>query len=87
MVSGKKLQLFSSGEKKKYLMMVFASFIELFRQARNDYPVFLIDDYDAAMDEKNLDFLMAHFSKIQIIATSVAKNEKFGHLFELKKEN
>jgi DNA replication and repair protein RecF len=87
MVSGKKLQLFSSGEKKKYLMMVFASFIELFRLARNDYPVFLIDDYDAAMDEKNLNFLMDHFPKIQIIATSVAKNEKFGHLFELKKEN
>jgi len=87
MVSGKKLQLFSSGEKKKYLMMIFAAYIELFRQERNDHPVFLIDDYDAAMDEKNLNFLMDHFSKIQIIATSVAKNEKFGHLFELKKEN
>jgi len=87
MVSGKKLQLFSSGEKKKFLMMVFAAYIEMFRQVRNDYPVFLIDDYDAAMDEKNLDFLLDHFSKIQIIATSVAKNEKFGHLFELKKEN
>ena len=87
MVSGKKLQLFSSGEKKKYLMMVFASFIELFRRERNETPVFLIDDYDAAMDEQNLNFLMDHFSKIQIIATSVTKNEKFGHLFELKKEN
>ena len=68
-------------------MMVYAAFIELFRQARNEYPVFLIDDYDAAMDEKNLNYLMDHFSNIQIIATSVAKNEKFGHLFELKKEN
>ncbi|MCJ7524933.1 MAG: DNA replication and repair protein RecF [Candidatus Aminicenantes bacterium] len=87
MVSGKKVQLFSSGEKKKYLMMIFAAYIDLFRKERNDYPVFLIDDYDAAMDENNLNFLMDHFSKIQIIATSVAKNEKFGHLFELKKEN
>jgi len=87
MVGGKKLQLFSSGEKKKYLMMIFVAYIEMFRQERHDYPVFLIDDYDAAMDEKNLNFLMDHFSKIQIIATSVAKNEKFGHLFELKKEN
>lgn len=87
MVSGKKLQLFSSGEKKKYLLMVFVAFIELFHQARNDTPVFLIDDYDAAMDEENLNFLMDHFSNMQIIATSVAKNEKFGHLFELKKEN
>ena len=87
LVPGKKLQLFSSGEKKKYLMMLFVAYIELFYQARNDYPVFLIDDYDAAMDEKNLNFLMDHFSKIQVIATSVAKNEKFEHSFELKKEN
>lgn len=86
-ISGKKLQLFSSGEKKKFLMMVYAAFIELFRLERDEYPVFLIDDYDAAMDEKNLNYLMDHFSNIQIIATSVAKNEKFGHLFELKKEN
>jgi DNA replication and repair protein RecF len=87
MVSGKKLQLFSSGEKKKYLLMVYMAFIELFRQARNDYPVFLIDDYDAAMDENNLGYLMDHFPAMQIIATSVARNDHFGHLFELKKEN
>jgi DNA replication and repair protein RecF len=87
LVAGKKLQLSSSGEKKKYLIMVFVAFIELFRQARNDYPVFLIDDYDAAMDEQNLGYLLEHFPAIQLIATSVAKNEKFGNLFELKKEN
>ena len=86
-VAGRKLQLFSSGEKKKYLIMVYVAFIELFRQARNDYPVFLLDDYDAAMDERNLAFLLEHFPAMQVIATSVAKNEKFGHLFELKKEN
>jgi hypothetical protein len=34
-----------------------------------------------------LHFIIDHFPHIQIIATSVAKNEKFGHLFELKKEN
>ncbi len=87
LVAGKKLQLSSSGEKKKYLIMVYVAFIELFRQARNDYPVFLLDDYDAAMDEKNLGYLLEHFPAMQVIATSVAKNEKFGHLFELKKEN
>ena len=37
--------------------MLYMAFIELFRQARGEYPVFLIDDYDAAMDEKNLDFM------------------------------
>ena len=87
MVSGKKLSLFSSGEKKKYLIMVYVAFIELFRQARGEYPVFLIDDYDAAMDEDNLRFLLDHFPSMQIIATSVARNERFGHLFQLGKEN
>jgi DNA replication and repair protein RecF len=87
LVAGKKLQLSSSGEKKKYLIMIYVAFIELFRRARNDDPVFLIDDYDAAMDEKNLGYLLEHFPSMQLIATSVAKNEKFGHLLELKKEN
>ncbi len=85
--AGKKLQLSSSGEKKKYLIMVYVAFIELFRQARNDYPVFLLDDYDAAMDERNLEYVLEHFPAMQVIATSVARNDQFGHLFELKKEN
>jgi DNA replication and repair protein RecF len=52
MVSGKKLQLFSSGEKKKHLLIVYLAFINLFYRSQNDFPVFLIDDYDVAMDEK-----------------------------------
>jgi len=87
MVSGKKLQLFSSGEKKKHLIMVYLAFINLFYRCQNDFPVFLFDDYDVAMDEKNLNFIIDHFPRMQIIATSVAKNEKFENLFELGKEN
>jgi DNA replication and repair protein RecF len=86
-VSSRNLQLFSSGEKKKYLLMIHMAFIELFRQTRNEPPVFLIDDYDAALDEENLEFLLEHFPAMQVIATSVARNEKFGHWLELKKEN
>jgi recombinational DNA repair ATPase RecF len=87
LVSGKKLQLFSSGEKKKHLIVVYLAFINLFYRAHNDFPVFLIDDYDVAMDLKNLNFIIDHFPRMQIIATSVFKNEKFGNLFELGKEN
>ena len=85
-VAGKKLQLFSSGEKKKFLMMLYMAFIELFRRARGEYPVFLIDDYDAAMDERNLDYVLDHFPAMQVIATSVARNGRFASLLELKKE-
>lgn len=87
MVSDKKLQLFSSGEKKKYLIMIYLAFINMFYRSQNDYPVFLIDDYDVAMDQKNLDFIIDHFPMMQIIATAVAKNDKFENLFELAKEN
>jgi DNA replication and repair protein RecF len=87
MVSGKKLQLFSSGEKKKHLIIVYLAFINLFYRCQNDFPVFLIDDYDVAMDEKNLNFIIDHFPQMQIIATSVMKNHKLGNLFELGKEN
>lgn len=85
-VGGKKLQLFSSGEKKKFLIVLYMAFIELFRQARNEYPVFLIDDYDAAMDENNLEYVLDHFPAMQVIATSVTRNERFANLCELKKE-
>jgi len=85
-VGGRKLQLFSSGEKKKFLIMLYMAFIELFRQARGEYPVFLIDDYDAAMDERNLKYVLDHFPAMQVIATSVARNGRFASLFELKKE-
>lgn len=86
-VGGKKLHLFSSGEKKKFLIMLFMAFIELFRQSRGEYPVFLIDDYDAAMDERNLEHVLDHFPAMQVIATSVAGNARFATRLELKKEN
>ena len=86
-MAGRKLPLFSSGEKKKYLLMVYMAYIELFRRARGEHPVFLIDDYDAAMDAANLDFLLDHFPAMQLIATSVAANERFASRIELSKEN
>ena len=86
-VADKKLQLFSSGEKKKYLIMVYLAFINMFYRSQDDFPVFMIDDYDVAMDEKNLNFIIDRFPRMQIIATAVAKSEKFANLFELGKEN
>lgn len=86
-VAGKKLQLFSSGEKKKHLIIVYLAFINLFFRSQNDFPVFLIDDYDVAMDERNLNFIIDRFPRMQVVATSVFKNDKFENFFELEKEN
>jgi DNA replication and repair protein RecF len=85
-VAGRRLPLFSSGEKKKYLLMAYMAYVELFRRARGEYPVFLIDDYDAALDGRNLDFLLDHFPVLQVIATSVTGNDRFAKRLELSKE-
>ncbi len=85
-VNERKLQLFSSGEKKKYLLMMYLAYIGLFQRARGEYPVFLLDDYDAVMDERNLEFVLDHFPAMQVIATSVEANERFERCIELKKE-
>jgi recombinational DNA repair ATPase RecF len=54
---------------------------------RAEYPVFLLDDFDTAIDAKNIDFLMKNYPEMQVIATSVAKNQDFDRLIELIKEN
>jgi DNA replication and repair protein RecF len=87
MLGERKLSLFSSGEKKKYLLLVYFAFIELYRQQRQQTPLLLVDDYDAAVDDHNLDYLFSHFPDIQIIATSVHADTRFPRRIELHKEN
>ena len=83
----KNLRFYSSGEKKINLLMLYISFIMLYKKEKKEYPVFLIDDYDTAIDRENIDFLMNHYPDMQIIATSVNKNSDFDQLIELIKEN
>jgi DNA replication and repair protein RecF len=86
-LKGKNLKYYSSGEKKINLLMAYIAFIEFFKKIKNDYPVFLVDDFDTAIDEKNIDFLMESYPDIQVIATSVNRNKGFDRLIELNKEN
>jgi len=83
----KNLKFYSSGEKKINLLLVYISFIEFFRKQKQDYPVFLVDDFDTAIDERNIDFLIENYPDLQVIATSVNQNPRFNRLIELKKEN
>lgn len=86
-LNGKNLRHFSSGEKKIHLLMAYIGFIELFKEIKKDYPVFLVDDFDTAIDEKNIGFLMENYPDMQVIATSVNHNKGFDRLIELHKEN
>jgi DNA replication and repair protein RecF len=87
LLNSKPLKFYSSGEKKIHLLMIYISFIELFRRVKQEYPVFLLDDFDTAIDSKNIDFLMKNYPEMQVIATSVTINHDFDRLIELKKEN
>lgn len=80
----KNLRFFSSGEKKINLLLIYLSYIEIFKKIRGEYPVFLIDDYDTAMDNRNIGLLTEKYPKMQIIASSVKKNGDFSNLIKLK---
>ena len=82
----KPLKIYSSGEKKIHLLMIYISFIELFKKIKKEYPVFLVDDFDTAIDENNIGFLVENYPEMQVIATSVHKNSGFDKSIELKKE-
>jgi DNA replication and repair protein RecF len=86
-LDAKPLNLYSSGEKKINLLMIYISFIECFKKIKNQYPVFLVDDFDTAIDDHNIDFLIDHYPEMQVIATSVNENRKFDHMIRLNKEN
>jgi len=87
LLDSKPLKFYSSGEKKIHLLMIYISFIELFKRLKQEYPVFLLDDFDTAIDADNIDFLMKNYPEMQVIATSVSTNHDFHRLIQLKKEN
>lgn len=79
------LRLYSSGEKKLNLIFVYLAYIDMFLSSREEYPIFLIDDYDIAMDQKNTEVLMSKYPAMQIIATSVRNNKNFDTIIKLKR--
>lgn len=86
-LNGKNLKFYSSGEKKINLLMIYIAFMEYFKGLKNDYPVFLVDDFDTAIDAGNIEFLIDNCPDLQVIATSVTKSDGFDRLIELTKEN
>ena len=81
------IKFYSSGERKLHLLMIYIAFVELFKKTKNQYPVFLIDDFDTTFDNQNLDFLLDNCPDIQVVATSVHKFKNFDNLIELKYRN
>lgn len=79
----KHLKMYSSGEKKIHLLMIYIAFLRLYFQKKQEYPVFLIDDFDIAMDSRNISRLMTSYPQMQVIATSVNHYHDFSSLIHL----
>ena len=79
----KHLKMYSSGEKKINLLMIYIAFIRLFNMTKNEYPVFLIDDFDVAMDDRNIRRLIESYPEMQVIATSVNRHPGFSRSIHL----
>lgn len=85
--AGKPLSHSSSGEKKTRLLLAFMAYLELFKEINGDFPVFLIDDFDTALDRENLALLLSAYPRMQIVATSVHRHDGFDQELEISKEN
>lgn len=77
----------SSGEKKLFMFFIYLSYFKYFFGLRHEYPILLIDDYDAALDDENKKKFINSIGNIQIIATSVNKCQNFDKIIYLHKEN
>jgi len=81
------LGVFSSGEKRRALLDIVLAYLDLYTDRQGQCPVLLLDDYDAALDESALDGLFARLSRLQVVATSVHRSDRFDSRIELPKEN
>ncbi len=77
------LRLYSSGEKKLNFFYLYLAYIDIFLSVRKEYPVFLVDDYDVAMDDSNTGILIEKYPSMQVIATSVRNNKNFNTVLSL----
>jgi len=81
--NNKNLKFFSSGEKKIGLIYIYIAYIELFFKLRKEYPIFFTDDFDTAIDKNNVGIVLNNYPDIQVIATSVNKNNFFNNYINI----
>ncbi len=77
----------SSGEIKIFMFFLYLSYFDYFFSVRNEFPVLLIDDFDAALDADNKRLLLNYADKMQVIASSVNRFNDFDCAIHLEKEN
>jgi DNA replication and repair protein RecF len=71
----------SSGQQRSALLLLDLAAISVYNSAHNDYPVFLVDDVDAELDEKRIKRLLEYLEgRTQTIITTSKRSHLEGFL-------
>jgi len=88
---GREMRVYgSSGQQRSALLLLDLAAISLYNSSHNDYPLFLIDDVDAELDEKRIERLLEYLEgRTQTFITTSKKSHvsRFlsrANIFEIK---
>ena len=71
----------SSGQQRSALLLLDLAAISVYNSCHNDYPVFLVDDVDAELDEKRIRSLLEYLEgRTQTFITTSKRNHLEGFL-------
>src|SRR5215210_3293885 len=71
----------SSGQQRSALLLLDLSAISVYNSCHNDYPLFLVDDVDAELDEKRIRRLLEYLEgRTQTFITTSKKSHVEGFL-------
>jgi len=71
----------SSGQQRSALLLLDLAAISVYNSSHNDYPIFLVDDVDAELDEKRIKRLLEYLEgRIQTFITTSKRSHLEGFL-------
>ena len=71
----------SSGQQRSALLLLDLAAISVYNSSHNDYPIFLVDDVDAELDEKRISSLLEYLEgRTQTFITTSKRSHLEGFL-------
>ena len=71
----------SSGQQRSALLLLDLAAISVYNSSHNDYPIFLVDDVDAELDEKRIKRLLEYLEgRTQTFVTTSKRSHLEGFL-------
>ncbi|MGH9908071.1 MAG: hypothetical protein ACRD8U_21075, partial [Pyrinomonadaceae bacterium] len=82
LLDGREMRVYgSSGQQRSALLLLDLAAISVYNSCHDDYPLFLIDDVDAELDEKRISSLLEYLEgRTQTFITTSKKNSLQGFI-------